>query len=183
MRFKKVDRSGRHIDVEDTHRRMSASLQRMNSQPRDFHSEKPASTREHIVTGWRIRSAGPRLGRRPKLRKITTADRENRTPKAQCKRFHITDRQGGGNAETMRHTHVHTRPEKMKEANLETRTPYSLCSFENIASWQEEPHREAAHMCKSALWGRQTKHSAHGSCLFKYITPASFAAPFYERSP
>ncbi len=41
----------------------------------------------------------------------------------------------------MRHTHVHTRPEKMKEANLETRTPYSLCSFENIASWQEEPHR------------------------------------------
>lgn len=53
----------------------------------------------------------------------------------------------------MRHTHVHTRPEKMKGANLETRTPYSLCSFENIASWQEEPHREAAHMCKSALWG------------------------------
>lgn len=118
MRCKKVDRNGRHIDVEDTHRRMSVSLQRMNCQPRDLHSEKSASTREHIVTGWRIRSAGPRLGRRPKLRKITTADRENRTPKAQCKRFHITDRQGGGNAEThASYTCSHT-PRKNERSQL-----------------------------------------------------------------
>lgn len=125
---------------------------------------------------------GPGLERDPSSAGLQLPIGRIELPKPNAKSFaSLIDKEGM--RKPVRHTQVHTHPEKMKGANSETRTPYSLCAFENIASWQEEPHRERL-ICASLRCGGGRQNTlrmdrAYSNISHRRRLPRSFE----ERTP
>lgn len=126
---------------------------------------------------------GPGLERDPSSAGLQLPIGRIELPKPNAKGFaSLIDKEG--DAETRAsYTGSHTPPEKMKGANSETRTPYSLCAFENIASWQEEPHRERL-ICASLRCGGGRQNTlrmdrAYSNISHRRRLPRSFE----ERTP